>query len=101
MAVGFTDIGNVSAALIAALRLQNWGNTADLLTNQAVQDPKVPGHCHITRAQLVGIEPTSPPTKVVALPTKPRIRVPQNSTHERIGVWLSWAKFTATDLIRS
>ncbi len=49
----------------------NWGCPADLLTNQTVQDPKV--HCHTSRAQQVGIEPTSPPTKAVALPTKPQI----------------------------
>jgi hypothetical protein len=34
-------------------------------------DPKI--HCHTSRAQQVGIKPTSPPTKVVALPTKPQI----------------------------
>ncbi len=41
----------------------NWGCPADLITNQTVLDPKV--HCHTSRAQQVGIEPTSPPTKVV------------------------------------
>jgi hypothetical protein len=50
---------------------QNWGCPADLLTNQTVLDPKA--HCHTLRAQHVGIEPTSPLTKVVALPTKPQI----------------------------
>ena len=51
----------------------NWGCPADLLTNhwQTVQDPKV--HGHTSRAQQVGIEPTSPPTQAVALPTKPQI----------------------------
>ncbi len=49
----------------------NWGCPADLLTDQTVLDPKV--HCHTWRAQQVGIEPTSPLTKVVALPTKPQI----------------------------
>ena len=49
----------------------NWGCPADLLNNQAVLDPKV--HGHTSRAQPVGVEPTSPPTKVVALPTKPKI----------------------------
>ncbi len=54
-------------------KFQNWGCPADLLTNQAVLDPKV--HGHTSRAPPVGIEPTSPPTKVVALPTKPQIQV--------------------------
>jgi hypothetical protein len=36
-----------------------------------VLDPKI--HCHTSREPQVGIEPTSPPTKVVALPTKPQI----------------------------
>ncbi len=49
----------------------NWGCPADLLTNQTVLDPKV--HCHTSRAPQVGIEPTSPPTKVVAVPTQPQI----------------------------
>ncbi len=49
----------------------NWGCPDDLLTNQMVLDPTV--HCHTSRAAQVGIEPTSPPTKVVALPTKPQI----------------------------
>ena len=48
-----------------------WGCPADSLTNQAVLDQKV--HGHTSRAPPVGIEPTSPPTKVVALPTKPQI----------------------------
>jgi hypothetical protein len=51
--------------------VENWGCPADLLTNQTVQDPKV--HCHTLRAQQVEIEPTSPPTRVVALPTMPQI----------------------------
>ncbi len=51
----------------------NWGCPADLLTNQTVLDPKV--HCHTLRAQQVGIEPTSHPTKGVALPTKPQIPI--------------------------
>jgi hypothetical protein len=42
---------------------------ADLLTNQAVLDPKV--HCHTSRALLVGIEPVTPQSRAVALPTTP------------------------------
>jgi hypothetical protein len=49
----------------------NWGCPADLLTNQTVLNPKV--HGHTSRAPPVGIEPTSPPTQAVALPTKPQI----------------------------
>ncbi len=56
---------------------KNWGCPADhdfkLLTNQTVLDPKV--HCYTSRAPQVGIEPTSPPTQVVALPTKPQIPI--------------------------
>jgi hypothetical protein len=52
---------------------KNWGCPADLLANQTVLDPKV--HCHTSRAQQVGIKPTSPPTKVVALPTEPQIPI--------------------------
>ncbi len=46
----------------------NWGCSADLLTNQTVLGPKV--HCHTvtSMAPQVGIEPTSPPTKVVYIP---------------------------------
>ncbi len=41
--------------------------TADLVTNQAVLDPRV--HCHTSRVPQVGIEPASPQTQAVALPT--------------------------------
>ncbi len=41
-----------------------------VFTNLAVLNPKI--QCHTTKAQQVGIKPMSPPTKVVALPTKPQ-----------------------------
>ena len=53
------------------LHYKNWGCPADLLTNQTVLNSKV--HGHTSRAPPVGIEPTSPPTQAVALPTKPQI----------------------------
>ncbi len=61
-------VGNISH--IGYMYIYNWGCPADLLTNHTVLDPKV--HCHTLRAPLaqVGIESTSLPTKVVALPTK-------------------------------
>jgi hypothetical protein len=37
-------------------------------------DPKI--HGHTWRALQVGIKPTSPPTKVVTLPTKPQMPYP-------------------------
>ena len=54
-----------------SLRLKEWGCPADLLTSQAVLNLTV--HGHTSRAPPVGINPTSPPTKVVALPTKPQM----------------------------
>ncbi len=50
---------------------KNWGCPADLLTYQTVLNPKV--HGHTSRAPPIGIEPMSPPTQAVALPTKSQI----------------------------
>jgi hypothetical protein len=47
------------------------GSPADLLTNQAVLNPKV--HSHTSRAQPVEIKPATPKSQAVALPTTPRI----------------------------
>ncbi len=46
---------------------KNWGCPADLLTNQTVLDPKSLPHLEGAAGR-----DTSPPTKVVALPTKPQ-----------------------------
>ncbi len=51
----------------------NGGSPADLLINQAVLNPKV--HSHTSRAPPVGIEPTTPQSQAVALPTTPQIPV--------------------------
>jgi hypothetical protein len=51
----------------------NGGSPADLLTNQAVLDPRV--HGHTSRAPQVGIEPASPQTQAFALPTTPQIPI--------------------------
>ncbi len=68
---GAGDDQPVQCNVRPSLLFKNWGCPAELLTNQTVLDPKV--HCHTSRAAQVGIEPTSPPTKVVALPTTPQI----------------------------
>ncbi len=68
---------------------ENWGYPADLSTNQTVLDPKV--HCHTSRTQQVGIEPTSPPMKVVALPTKPHIPL-NTSISSKFRYMSSWTQ---------
>jgi hypothetical protein len=78
--------------------IHNWGCPVDLLTNQTVLDPKV----HTSREPQVGIEPTSPPTKVVALPTKPQILTDIEFLAFDIGVsWISEAIGKLTSLNRS
>ncbi len=52
---------------------KNGGSPADLLIDQAVLNPK--GHGHTSRAQQVGIEPTTPQSQAVALPTTPQIPI--------------------------
>ena len=58
---------------------------ADLLTNQAVLDQKVYGHTSRALPVQAGIAPTSPETKLAALPTTRQI-----PATAKLEGWVGW-----------